>query len=117
MAGTDKARGSGLQRFAVAWKPGPVIISATRGLFEAIPELASEAQSLPAENFAGKVCDSALDQTTRILFYAIVATRCGRFPVQTAGEPDLIGQGTFCWTAGKRLNSKGFSSHRSKVGE
>jgi hypothetical protein len=53
------------------------------------------AVSLPGGNFAGIVCEPAGDRTIRILFFAIVATVCGKFPGRGAQGSRIEWQGIF----------------------
>jgi hypothetical protein len=66
------------------------------------------ADCLPAGNVAGIACDQARDRTIHVLFPAIIATTCGKFPVHDGQGNRIEWQGIFLRAAGNLPNLAGF---------
>jgi hypothetical protein len=66
------------------------------------------ADALPAGNVAGTACGQGCDRTIHVLFSAITATTCDKFPVHDGQGNRIEWQGIFCGRQGIFRTSPGF---------
>jgi hypothetical protein len=64
--------------------------------------------SLPAGNVSGIACNQARDRTIQVLFSAITATTCNKFPAHDGQGNRIEWQGIFCGRQGSFRTSRGF---------